>query len=190
MDCLFISDSKWWTRVSSALTIRDRKVFPSASKRANSEEIDLHDYDAPRNTSRTHRWTSKTQNDVPNTSFADWKTERHLSSCDASILTNDGTITLQYFRTNSCDTTAWARQTMALCFQQPPLFSPGDQPCFSRPQHFINVAKILLNVSHWFFLGSKLFCHRILFVPHIMADSILRPSCSGAICQKSLQIRP
>jgi len=99
---------KWWTQVSSTVTIRDRKFFPSASKRANnSEEVDLHDCGARRNTSRTHRWTSKTQNDVPNTSFADWKTERHLSSCYASILTNDG-ITLQHFRTNICDRTAWA----------------------------------------------------------------------------------
>jgi hypothetical protein len=30
----------------------------------------------------------------------------------------------------------------------------------------------------------------MLFVPHIMADSILMRFCSGTICQKSLQICP
>ena len=86
-----------------------------------------------------------------NTSFADWKTERQLSSCDASILTNDGIVTLQHCGSNGCDRTASARRTIQLCFfmsQKPPLFSPGDQPCFRVPQHFINIATIFVNVCH------------------------------------------
>jgi len=32
MDCLFLSDSKWWTQTSSIVTIQNKKVSCSASK--------------------------------------------------------------------------------------------------------------------------------------------------------------
>jgi hypothetical protein len=69
----------------------------------------MFDCDAPRNPPRTHLRIFNISNGVTNSSFADWKTQCHLSCCDASILANDGISTLQQLRTNSCDTTPCAR---------------------------------------------------------------------------------
>ena len=100
------------TQVSFAVTILDRKISPLASKCVNnSEKIALFsvlgsDCEAPRNPSRARLRIPKIPDDVPNTSFADRKNERQLSSCDSSISKNDGISTLQHFKTNSCDRTA------------------------------------------------------------------------------------
>lgn len=61
---------------------------------------------APRDPCRAHLPGSKIWNDVTIISFADWKTECHLSSCDASIHANDRISTLRHFRTNSLKRTA------------------------------------------------------------------------------------
>jgi hypothetical protein len=74
------------------------------------------DCEAPTIPSRAHLRISKISYNVTNTSFADWKTERQLSGCDASILAYDGVITLQHCRTNGWDRTACTRQITEPCF--------------------------------------------------------------------------
>jgi len=144
--CVFVSHPKLWSRLSSAVTVWDRKVSPSASKLANnSEEIALLSvlcstgrlWAANRN---AHLGISKILNDVTNTSFADWKTECRLLGGDALNLANDGFSMLQHFRANGCDRMVWVSQirdlSLFFLFWKPSLFSPSDQQCFCQPQHF------------------------------------------------------
>jgi hypothetical protein len=71
----------------------------------------------------------------------------------------------------SCDRMAWARQIMELCF------------CFFRSHHSfyqasnsasvdcstsINIAKTLVGISYWLFIGNQGFYHSTLFVLHII----------------------
>ena len=107
----FVSGSKQWTKVSSAVTIQD-KVCPSASKCANNtEKMALLSVlcCTVRNPFCTHLGISSILNDVTNASLPDWKTQCQFLGCGASILMNNGISMLQHFRTDSCDKMAWAR---------------------------------------------------------------------------------
>jgi len=145
IDCTFVSCAKCWTQLSSALTVWDRKVSPSASKPANNSE-EMAFLSIMCSTVRlraahliAYLGISKILNVVTNSFFADWKTECQLLSCDALNLENDGFSMLQHFRANSCDRMAWVRQirdlSLFFLFWKTSLFSPSYQQCFCQPQN-------------------------------------------------------
>lgn len=126
---------------------------------------------------------------MTNTSFAHWKTICQLLGCDVSILVNNGISMLQHFRTNSYDRTAWARQIMQLCspcsrshYSFCPVTNSTSVDCSTAT----STGKMLGGISHWWFNGNKELHHSSLFILTITDQPVVRPCCSGAICQKYL----
>lgn len=155
-----------WPRFHLLLTIWDRKISPSASKWANnSEEIALLsvlgcDSEAPRNLSPARLRIPKIPDEMPSISFVDRRTERQLSSCDASIPTKDGISTLQHIKTNICDRTAWARHTwefFSSCFGSRHTLHRTINGADVDHSTSINVAETFVYVSHWLSPSNKEF---------------------------------
>jgi hypothetical protein len=107
--------------------------------------------------------------------------------CDVSILMNNGISMWQHFMTDSYDRTAWARQIMHLCsscFRSRHSFCPVTSSTSGDCSTASSTGKILGGVSHWWFNGNKELYHSRQFVMTITGHPIVRPCCSGAICQK------
>jgi hypothetical protein len=53
-------------------------------------------------------------------------------------------------------------------FQKPSVFCPATSGASVDHSTSLNIAKTFVDVSHLFFLSSKVFCHSTLFVPLII----------------------
>jgi len=122
------------------------------------------------NLSHAHFQISKISNYLTNTSLADWKSECNFLTCNASIVGNEGISMPQHFKTNNSTKTS-ARQNMELCF---PFFRschslhPAINSASIEHSTSINIAKTVVDVCHWLFLGSKEFYQSTLFVLYII----------------------
>jgi hypothetical protein len=100
-----------------------------------------------------------------------WMTEHHLSSCDVSIIINDGIIMLWHFRTNSCEGTVSVSQILELwfsCFRSHHSFCAVPSGASVDRSSFINITQIFVDVYPLVFLGNKELYHSTLFVLHII----------------------
>ena len=90
---IFVSGSKWWTQVSPGVKIRTRRFLlqlqnvPTTRKKLFFFDF-MFECEAPRNPYQARLPISRDFESC-NTSFADWKNERQLSSCEALIFSND-----------------------------------------------------------------------------------------------------
>jgi hypothetical protein len=82
---------------------------------------------------------------------------------------------------------AWVRRHGALLFLfwKLVLFSPSSQECFCWAQHFINIAKIFVVVSHWLWATRNSFAVCCLYHTSLTICAV-RYCYSVAICQKPL----
>ena len=188
----FVSGSKWWAQVSAAVTIWDKKVSPTASKRANNlEELAIlsvlcltmgipgtllvHTFENPVSQMMWLTLPLLTER----LSATCWIVKCQSSWMVASVHCSISGLTAVTGQPEQVK--LWS----VFLFQKPSLFT--RQPTL-LPQHFHKHAKMFVNVSHWFFQSNKESYPNMSFVLHIMTDSIVRCYCSGAVYQKSIQI--
>lgn len=179
MDCPFISCSKWWTQISTAVKMWDRVNMPTTQKtwffswfcawlRGSKECIlqtlpNIRNYEWPTPPLLTARM---------NTSWQVW----HTVPCS-------GFSTWQHFRTDSWQGSLSEVNHRAplFLFRKPSLFSPSDLSASVNDSICINKANTFVDACHWFFIGNKKFCNSKLFATHITDQLHLRQRCTGAV---------
>lgn len=130
-------------------------------------------------------WIYKISNGVNNTSFTDQKNEHQAWGSDASILVNNGNITLQNFGPNCCVRRAWARKLIGRCFSCS--LPPSEKRRLCRRLHPIKLCTGICGYLSliFFFLGNKELyrntCFVARFIDRLHCEALLQCCCLSEI---------
>jgi hypothetical protein len=120
--------------------------------------------------------------------FLNKRQSASLAGCDESILANNAIRTLQHFRINSCDRTAWAKQNLLICFscfRSRLSFCPTNKGASTDHSISVNIATICAIFLTHTFLATNNNTTAYLLLRQSLIDSIVR-RCSNALFNRNI----